>query len=320
MPLQSDNLPFICPKCNSSLAAWREQPTGIFSCPGCKESYTLVDGIYHFVEDDVYLENFSFEWERHARLYFTPDGQRGTERTLAKLHLTPETVRGKRVLDVGCGTGRFSEIFTRWGAAQVVAVDLSEAIHTAQKNLSDRPGILFVQADLTKLPFPTACFDIILAWGVLHHTPNTENAFKVLARHLRPGGTMAVYIYGKSKGMRRRFMALYRKVTPHLPHRVLHWFCKLSVPMYYVYKIPLLGNLFRVLLPMSRQKDARERVLETFDEYSPRYAWRHTFPEVQQWFVDAGMHHNRLFDPPIYAVGWLPETAVTTGDKPENKI
>jgi hypothetical protein len=76
-----------------------------------------------------------------------------------------------------------------------------------------------------------------------------------------------------------------------------------------VYKVPLLGNLLRVLLPVSRQRSARERVLETFDDYSPRYQSRQTFPEVHAWFVGAGLTDIRIFNPPVTVVGKRPTAA-----------
>ena len=103
----------------------------------------------------------------------------------------------------------------------------------------------------------------------LHHTPDCAGAFRALCRLLRPGGTIAIWVYGKSRSTRRRMMDVYRRVTVHLPHRLLYALCFLSVPLYYLYEVPLLGNLLRVVVPMSRQRDARERVLETFDNYSP---------------------------------------------------
>jgi len=45
------------------------------------------------------------------------------------------------------------------------------------------------------LPFHDASFDIVYAWGVLHHTPNTEQAVREVRRVLRPGGTALVLVY-----------------------------------------------------------------------------------------------------------------------------
>lgn len=101
-------------------------------------------------------------------------------------------------------------------------------------------------------------------------------------------------------------ITFYRNFTIHFPHPILYRLCYLSIPLYYVYKIPLIGNLLRFLVPASRQRDPQERVLDTFDEYSPRYASRHAFPEIYRWFLEAGMRDIYVADPPIHAVGQLP--------------
>jgi ubiquinone/menaquinone biosynthesis C-methylase UbiE len=304
MSLAHSTPSFICPMCQANLTDWVKSASARFKCQ-CDAEYGYGDGVYRFVPDDAYLKTFSFEWNKYSHVYDTEEERAATERTLRNLHITPESVDGRLVLDVGCGTGRFSKVLCDWGA-RVVAVDLSQAIYVAQKNIGDRKSVTFAHADLFRLPFPAKQFDVILAWGVLHHTPDTEAAFKAVARHLKPGGRFSVYIYGQSKGTRRRMRNLYRNVTPKLSMKLLYSICLLAAPMYYVYKIPLIGNIMQILLPMSRQKHYRLRILETFDEYAPKYAWRHTFPQVHQWFVDAGMKDNAIYDPPIRATGVLP--------------
>lgn len=219
--------------------------------------------------------------------------------------VTPDLVKGRRVLDAGCGVGRFADVLLRWGA-EVVAVDLSDSVDVAQANLRGRGGLTIAQADILRLPFPPGTFDAIVSWGVLHHTTDCAAAFRALVRLLRPGGTMAIWVYGKSRSVRRRVMDAYRHVTVHLPHRLLYALCFVAIPLYYVYKVPILGNLLRVVVPMSRQRSARERVLETFDYYSPRYQSKHTFPEVHGWFVEAGFRDIRIFNPPVTVIGRRP--------------
>lgn len=301
------SLQLVCPNCQGALPTltqWSEST----ACPACGAKYGLHKGVYRFVPTDCYTSSFSFQWKKETPQYFSSEGIEATERSLRKLHITPELVRGKLVLDAGCGMGRFTEVLSRWGA-NCVAVDLSEAVEIAQAHFHDRPNIVFLQADVKKLPFPLENFDIILSWGVLHHTDNTEAAFKAVARHLKPGGTMSVYVYGKNKGFRRKMITAYRHVTRRMPPRLLYALCTLAGPLHYVYKIPVVGTILRELIPISRQQTARERIIETFDTYSPRYIWYQTFPEVQRWFIEAGMTDVRVYDPPINATGRRPAEA-----------
>jgi hypothetical protein len=43
-------------------------------------------------------------------------------------------------------------------------------------------------------------------------------------------------------------------------------------------------------LPTSLNPDPEWRWLDTFDWYSPRYQWKHTYEEVERWFEEAGLH------------------------------
>lgn len=292
----------ICPACKAELPGAGEWRSAAVVCPGCGAQYVSTNDILRFVPHDAYVRSFSFEWKRHARTQVDEGGRNGTERTLRSMQVTPELVKGRRVLDAGCGVGRFADVLSRWGA-EVVAMDLSQAVEVARENLRDRDGVTIVQADILRAPFPPESFDVILSWGVLHHTPDCAGAFRALCPLLRPGGTIALWVYGKSRSTRRRVMDAYRRITVHLPHRLLHVLCFVAIPMYYVYKVPILGNLLRVVVPTSRQRSARERVLETFDQYSPRYQSKHTFPEVHGWFVEAGLRDIRIFDPPVTVIG-----------------
>jgi SAM-dependent methyltransferase len=301
-------IPLICPACGTGLpeaGSWRTAPV---PCQECDARYGAVNGIFRFVPEESYSRSFGFQWVRHARTQMDDASRNGTERTLRSMQITPELVKGRRVLDAGCGVGRFADVLARWGA-EVVAVDLSQAVEVARANLQGRQDVMIAQADIFRLPFPPGTFDVIVSWGVLHHTPDCAGAFRALTRLLRPGGTIAIWVYGKSRSARRRVMDAYRHLTIHLPHPVLYGLCFLAVPLYYAYKVPILGNLLRVVLPMSRQRDARERVLETFDYYSPRYQSKHTFPEVHGWFVEAGLTDIRIFDPPVRAIGRRPTWA-----------
>ena len=254
----------------------------------------------------AYVGNFSFEWLRHRRVQLDHRGSHESEETFRKkTGLTPDDVNGKRVLDAGCGTGRFAEVVSRWGG-RIVAVDLSRAVEAARENLSDRDNVAVIQADLFHLPFPEASFDVIYSIGVLHHTPDCERAFRGLVRYLAPGGTIAVWLYEQDHGFWMTCSDLYRRVTVHLPPRLLHALCYAAVPAYYLYKLPLLGRIFWTILPMSQHPNPEWRVLDTFDWYSPRYQSKHTYPEVYRWFESEHLAHIRVLDVPVALSGVKP--------------
>ena len=145
-----------------------------------------------------------------------PSSSTGSIRSIA------EFFEGKRVLDAGCGTGRHAYLAARFGAREVVAVDLSGAVDAARVNLEALDNVHVVQGDLLRLPLRPADrgggFDLIYSIGVLHHLPDPHAGFRSLLPYLRPGGTIAVWLYGyENNGFVRHAVEPLRRVTTKLP-------------------------------------------------------------------------------------------------------
>jgi SAM-dependent methyltransferase len=105
-------------------------------------------------------------------------------------------MRGRRVLEVGCGMGCMA---MNWAArgAEITAVDLNPtAIAQTRRRfeLFDLQGDIR-QADAEALPFPDGTFDYAYSWGVLHHTPGTARAVAEIGRVLKPGAQAGVMLY-----------------------------------------------------------------------------------------------------------------------------
>src|SRR5207245_8739385 len=114
-----------------------DQAAGFF-CPTCKRVYPNVQGIARFVDAQHYAASFGFQWHRYQKTQLDHDELRESERHfLAKTALRPEDLKGKLVLDVGCGMGRFAEVATGRGAGEVGA-DVSAAAEVAAYILADR--------------------------------------------------------------------------------------------------------------------------------------------------------------------------------------
>lgn len=298
----------VCPACRAALPPPEQWPASGQACAACGRRFPVVAGVPRFVPDEKYVENFGFEWKRHRLTQLDGEASRESEETFRqKTGFGPEDVRGKLVLEVGCGMGRFADVVSRWGG-RVVGIDLSTAVEAAQANLGRRENLAILQADLFELPFREESFDLIYSIGVLHHTPDCQAAFHALLRFLKPGGRIAVWVYGPM-GPWAQFAARYRRITVRMPPRLLHGLCYAAVPLYYVYKLPLVGPALYTVLPVSQHPRAAWRVLDTFDWYSPRYQSLHTYPEVYAWFSAAGLTDIRLLDVPVALAARKPEGA-----------
>lgn len=77
-------------------------------------------------------------------------------------------LNSKLVLDLGCGSGRWSSLIADY-CETVVAIDFSDAIYAAEANLAGKENVLLIRADVTDLPFADNCSDFLFSLGVLHH-------------------------------------------------------------------------------------------------------------------------------------------------------
>ncbi len=104
-------------------------------------------------------------------------------------HLSPwlADLAGLRVIDVGCGTGRWMKFATTRGA-KVIGTDITrEMLREAE-----RKSRALVEADGRRLPFRDACADVVLCTLTIGHMQPVAHALRELARVARPGGRVIV--------------------------------------------------------------------------------------------------------------------------------
>lgn len=281
----------VCPSCHGALqleiAACdaQEIEAGTLRCSSCAITYPIVRGVPRFVPGDAYVKNFSYQWNVHrtTQVDSLAGHQESRRSFFVKTGFDEAGLKGKLVLDVGCGTGRFAEIAAECGA-EVIGIDLSFAVDAAYRNMGRRPGIHIVQADIFKLPFRPATFDVAYSIGVLHHTPSTHDAFRCVTPLVKPGGQIAIWVYAW-EGEYSENLDRVRRVTAHIPQLLLYALCWVAVPLLHgLDRIPLVRR-FSGRIPTSVQgRGLVWDVLDTFDSWAPRYQWKHTESELRGWF------------------------------------
>jgi SAM-dependent methyltransferase len=280
---------------------------GELQCAACGSGYPIFGGVPRFTADTAYTRTFSFQWRVHRRdLIDSLAGHGESRRAFAeKTGLTAANLRGRLALDVGCGAGRYMESAADQGA-EVIGIDLSYAVEAAFANVGRRPGYHIVQADMFRLPFRRGLFDAIFSIGVLHHTPSTQDAFSSLVPYLKPGGTIAIWVYPYLKRYTQRLDAI-RRVTVRMPYGLLYALCWLTLPpLLALYQIPVVRRAVSKI-PFSRQgRGLAWDVRDTFDAYAPRYQWKHTEPEVVGWFRQRNFEAIEVLTAPVAVRGRKP--------------
>lgn len=295
----------VCPVCRDPLDLQVETEDrsevleGRLRSAGCGQDYPIVRGVPRFVDSGAYASSFGYQWNRFRRVQLdSTNGSRESESDLqATTGWTADDYRGRLVLDAGVGAGRFAEVAANMGG-EVVGVDLTNAVDAAYANVGSRPRVHLVQADIFAMPFRDATFDLAYSIGVLHHTPDPRAAFARVAAMVKDGGGLAVFLYA-GYGPGYRSSDLIRKITTRLPTRLMLALSAVSIPLYYPYRVPVLGKLLGLVGPISPHPNWRVRWLDTFDWYTPQYQWKLLYPEVFRWFRASGFHDVEVFDEPI---------------------
>lgn len=111
-----------------------------------------------------------------------------------------EKIKGKKVLEIGCGMGAHASVFANAGA-EVTAIDLTErAVSMTKKRfeLFNIKNASVMRSDAENLPFPDNSFDFVWSWGVIHHSADTQRIVKEIFRVLKPNGQASVMIYHRN--------------------------------------------------------------------------------------------------------------------------
>jgi SAM-dependent methyltransferase len=267
--------------------------------------YPIVDFIPRFVPASNYSDSFGFEWKMHSRTqHDSYSGFAVSRRRFEAETKWAKDLHGEKVLEVGCGSGRFTEIALDTGAF-VVSLDYSNAVaenyrwHRKQRNL------LIVQADVYQMPFRAGSFDRAFCFGMLQHTPNPARAFLCVLDSLKPGGWMASDIYAKDLvhwllHPRYWIHPFLRRLPPATLYKATRRYIDLMWPIArLIRRIPKVGcalNWRLLIADHSNNLPGAEDVLlkewaylDTFDMLSPAHDHPQTLRTFRRWHQDAGL-------------------------------
>lgn len=286
---------FVCPSCKNDLKLNIKEENnhrvkeGTLECVNCANEYKIINYVPRFVTNEEYVSSFGDEWHLFKKVKNSKPHMSKDEMN-KYLSLNKEDIENKTILEIGCGAGPYLDISAReYNAKHIIGVDLSRAVDSAYENVGDLENVTIIQANLFSLPFKNSTFDLVYSLGVLHHTPNTKEAFNSITPFVKEGGEVSIWLYGKYWERKIRNQNwIRRNLTSKLSSKQLYVFSKIASYLYYLYLTPILGDGLRERLPIAMDKDIEVRQLNTFDMYSPTYINYHYLDEVYEWFEENG--------------------------------
>jgi SAM-dependent methyltransferase len=259
--------------------------------------------------DAATVGSFGREWQRF-HTFTDAEIESGGAEYFADL-LPADVLRGARVLDLGCGSGRWTQYLAS-RASFVEAVDPSAAAAVAARATAGFTNVRVVQAGVGGLPFAPESFDGIVSVGVLHHVPDTAHAISAIAPLVRPGGWLYLYLYyrldDQPAAHRVAFAGahLLRLGVSRLPPRLKTATCEVLAWTVYG-PLVLLGRVLRRLapsrslhlhLPLHYYVDKPWRIArnDALDRFGTPIERRFTRNEIREMLERAGFSDIRFGD------------------------
>jgi SAM-dependent methyltransferase/uncharacterized protein YbaR (Trm112 family) len=262
------------------------------------------EGGTDIVEVQKTMRSFGYQWNTFDEMY--PEWNKDFLNYVFP-PVREDFFSGKFGLDAGCGMGRHIRVAAQYGA-EMVGMDLSNAVEAAYRNTADLPNVHIVQGDISRPPFKEKVFDFVYSIGVLHHTPNPHRSFDALTVLPKQGAPLFIWVYSDTK---HPVYKLFRRVSTRLPFDVLKSLSQgLAVASWVGFVLPY--KLVRRLqfpnlsarMKFKRYADYPFRALYTdfFDELSAPIIHGHKEEEIRDWYSEA--NYRQIVTSSTDKLGW----------------
>ncbi len=227
-----------CPDCGQGLTNTSEEA---LRCTGCSKVYPIRAGAPRFVSDSTDTAMyFGYVWGLHTNTVTPP-----RQEIPYHLKVMYESLGGPKlkglILDGGCGDGVDLANVALDPDCEVIGVELSgggTATSLSRTRGMERAHV--VQGDLLHIPLASNTFDGAYSYGVVHHTPDPARAVREIARTLKPGAPLLLYVYEDFSDRPFHWRAALaiansvRVITTRMPPSILMRICKMLSPVIYV--------------------------------------------------------------------------------------
>jgi SAM-dependent methyltransferase len=219
---------------------------------------------------------------------------------------------GKLGIDIGCGFGRHIYNAALFGA-EMVGLDISDAIESTRKNTEHLAHVHLVQANIYQPPFDEGTFDFAYSIGVLHHLPDPEAGFQRVTSLVKPHGAVFIWVYSKTRTVANTLLEAIRAVTTRLPAplqktiswvaAVIDWVCFITP-----FKLLAVGPLAHIgerLLPRLKlytRYPFQVVWADWFDRLAAPIRFYYNGEDMQGWLARARLTHTTIS--PTGLFGW----------------
>jgi ubiquinone/menaquinone biosynthesis C-methylase UbiE len=258
-------------------------------------------------DDDRVIAGFGREWATftHSDAAHEADLRSAFE---AYFQIFPwdELPRDAIGADVGCGTGRWAR-FVAPRVGRLYCVDPSAALEVARAALAGRDNCEFIAARADALPIADASLDFAYCLGVLHHVSNTEESLHAIARKLKPGAPLLLYLYYALDDRPAWYRALWwmadvvRRVVSRTPFAVRLAVTGAIAALVY-WPLARLARNDRFPLAIYRDKRFYFMRADALDRFGTRIEKRFTRAQIAAMLEQAGFERIEFSDAPPYWV------------------
>lgn len=254
--------------------------------------------------DDSTVQSFGEEWNKFKK--FTKEEIYLCGNEYFDILTDSDYDISKRVLDAGCGSGRWSIYLSdRFGFIE--AIDPSSAVIAAVNQIREHgtKNVRVTQAEINSLPFEEGSFDVVVCLGVLHHIPDTIASLKALVKMLKPGGLTVLYMYYALDNRGPLFKTIFRlsvavrNAVSRMPSKLKLFVCDVLAVLLYM-PFVLFARLLKFLaprtniwqsIPLSYYVNKSWFIIrnDALDRFGTPLEKRYSKEEIKQMLLNVGM-------------------------------
>lgn len=282
---------FISPKSGNTLV---EKNNRLETADG--EHFPVINNIPRFVPIENYASAFGYQWKNFAKTQL--DSYSNTtiskERLERCLGCKIDDLRGKTVLEVGSGAGRFTELFVKAGAL-THSIDLSVAVEVNKENIGVAENYQIAQASVYEIPYPKESFDYVVCLGVIQHTPSSEKTIRSLFEMVKPGGVLVIDHYRLRLGYffnpATYWRVILKRLKPETSKKIvdtlvnfffpLHWaFRNNSIAEWLVKRVSPVMHYINYHPEFDKQSHYEIAKLDSYDSLTDYYKRHRTYNQI----------------------------------------